>query len=90
MAPNHGETPAHGTDPRSVLTAAEAERAGIANAKTVRTWARRGYLYPVGVDSATGTQGRGHRSPLYRRGDLERMAARQRRAATQRHEDTST
>lgn len=85
MDPSRGETPAQPApdfDPRTLLTAAEAERHGIAPAATIRWWAQQGYLFAVGVDDRTGTQGGGHRSPLYRRRDLERLAARRRRAAT--------
>lgn len=49
-------------DRRALLTAAEAERYGIAKAGTVRQWARRGvirgkWLFSVGVDESG--------SPLY-------------------------
>lgn len=85
MDPSPGATPARPVpDPRSLLTAAEAERLGIAPAATVRWWAQKGYLFAVGVDDRSGTQGGGHRSPLYRRLSLEKMAARRRRAATVR------
>lgn len=80
MVPNHGETPApDASDPRNLVTAAEAERLGIAPASTVRWWAQRGYIAPIGIDGRTGTQGGGHPSPLYRRDILERMATRQER-----------
>jgi hypothetical protein len=69
-------------DPRSLLTAAEAARAGIAPAATIRAWAQRGYLFAIGVDDRSGTQGGGHRSPLYRRRCLERLAAKRQREAT--------
>jgi hypothetical protein len=82
MDPSPGVTPAPPADPRQLLTAAEAARAGIAPASTVRTWARRGYLFAVGVDDRSGTQGGGHRSPLYKRLCLERLAARQERVVT--------